>query len=365
MGPDGRIFISVHGFFGQPVKMVEVAKDGSVKPYPPGWAKAPKGEGPGLHSVLGIVADQEGILWMLDNGGENAPGRLVGWNTKTDKIEQIVYLVPPAASAQRFLNDLAVDRKNQAIYITDTATPETAALIVVDLKTGRARRVLEGSKYTRPEDVDMVIDGEVVTLNKKPARIGANPITVDPANEWVYFAPMTGSAMFRVKTSDLLDQSLAPEELEKRVETYGKMPLSDGITVDGGGNVYITDITSDAIGVVQPDGTYKQLFQRDDISWPDGFAFGPDGNIYVTVNELHRSPVLAGGEDKTKGEFKIMRFRRWRRASRDANHRRLNRRYRFPLNAPFGPVYDGSRSNGLGRADHVPRVMAAGFLQLL
>lgn len=308
VGPDGRIFMSLHGFYGKPTKVVEVAPDGSVNPYPPGWAKAPEADGPGLNGVLGLLADQQGILWLLDNGGEKHAGRLVAWNTKTEKLERIIYLAPPVAGPQRFLNDLAVDRKNEAVYITDTATPETAALILVDLKTGRARRLLEGSKFTRPEDVDMVIDGEVVTLNDKPARIGANPITVDPTNTWVYFAPMNGSAMYRIRTSELLDETLSPKVLEARVKRYGKMPISDGITVDGAGNVYITDITNDAIGVIQPDGAYKRLFQRDELSWPDGFAFGADGNIYVTVNELHRSPVLAGGKDKTKGEFKIVRF---------------------------------------------------------
>ncbi len=308
VGPDGRVFISLHGFYGKETKVVEVFPKGTVKPYPPDWSKAPQGDGPGLNWVLGLAADQEGILWLLDQGDDSHTGRLVAWNTKTEKLERIIDLASVSA-ANRFLNDLAVDRKNEAVYITDTATPETAALIVVNLRTGQARRLLEGSKYTRPEDIEMVIDGDVVTLNKKPARIGANPITVDPTNTWVYFAPMSGSAMYRVRTSDLLDETLSSEMLLERVERYGTMPLSDGITVDGAGNVYITDITNDAIGVVSADGTYRRIFQRDDISWPDGFAFGPDDKIYVTVNELHRSPVLGGGEDKTKGEFKIMRFK--------------------------------------------------------
>ncbi|MEL6216609.1 MAG: hypothetical protein AAFQ99_13150, partial [Pseudomonadota bacterium] len=42
VGPDGRIFMSVHGFYGQPLRVVEVNADGSTAPYPTAaWARAP------------------------------------------------------------------------------------------------------------------------------------------------------------------------------------------------------------------------------------------------------------------------------------------------------------------------------------
>lgn len=309
IAPDGRIFMSLHGFYGQPLKLVEVNSDGSVAPYPTNdWAYAPEGDGLGLSNVLGIRADRQGILWMLDSGGEEQSGRLVGWNTQTEALHQVIYLAAPIVGEGAFLNDLAIDREHETIYITDTATPETSALIVVDLITGRARRLLAGSEFTRPEDLDMVIDSEVVMLNGEAARIGANPIAVDPTNTWLYFAPMSGLSMYRVRTANLRDETLTPEELAERVERYGDKPISDGSTVDSEGNVYITSITDDSVGVVRPDGSYETLYQADEMSWPDGFAFGPDGNIYVTINELQRSPVLSDGENLSQGEFKIMRF---------------------------------------------------------
>ncbi|MEO1091432.1 MAG: L-dopachrome tautomerase-related protein [Pseudomonadota bacterium] len=309
IGPDGRIFISVHGFYGQPLRVVEVHDDGSTSPYPNElWANAPDGDGPGLNGVLGLNVDRRGVLWLLDGSTETSAGRLIGWDTRAEALERIIYLAPPVTVPESFLNDLAVDREHDAIYVTDTAGPETAALIVADLATGQARRVLEGASSTAPEDIDMVIDERTITLGGAPARVGANPITIDPENVWVYFAPMSGTAMYRIRTSDLRDPDLTAAELESRVERYGDKPISDGSTVDGGGNVYITAITEDAIGVVRPDGTYQTLFTQDDLSWPDGFAYGPDDKIYVTVNELHRSPPLNEGEDGSQGEFKIMRF---------------------------------------------------------
>lgn len=310
VSPDGRVFMSLHRFWGNPNRVVEVMPDGSVEPYPnEAWASPPERDGPGLNGVLGLRADREGILWMLDNPGEGQVGKLVGWNTRTETLERIIPLAPPVVRPDIFLNDLAVDREHEAVYIADTASPEFAALIVVDLTTGRTRRVLEGSRFTRPEDIDMVIDGRVVTLNGSPARVGVNPITIDPANTWIYFGAMNGTSIYRVRTTDLMDETLSPEDLEARVERYGEKPISDGSTIDGGGNVYITDITNDAVGVVRPDGAYERLFTDDALSWPDGFAYGPDDFIYATVNELHRSPALNDGEDGMMGEFKIIRFK--------------------------------------------------------
>lgn len=310
IAPDGRMFMSVHGFYGPELRVVEVMADGSTKPYPTeDWARAPSEDGDGLNGVLGLRADREGILWMLDGQGENQTGRVVGWNTETEELYAIYYIGAPVARPFSFLNDLAVDREHGAIYISDTANHTDSAIIVIDMETGRARRVLEGSRFTAAEDTPMVIDGREILLGGNPAKIGINPVTVDPTNAWVYFAPMTGSAMYRVRTIDLLDESLDDAALEARVERYGDKPISDGSTVDTAGNVYISAMTDNAIGVTKPDGTYEVLFQSDEeLPWPDGFSIGADGYIYATINELHRSPVLNGGEDASLGTYQIVRF---------------------------------------------------------
>ncbi|WP_299374267.1 L-dopachrome tautomerase-related protein [uncultured Tateyamaria sp.] len=310
IGPDGRMFMSVHEFYGPELRVVEVMQDGSTKPYPTeDWARAPSEDGDGLRGVLGLRADREGILWMLDGQGEGQTGRVVGWDTKAEKLHAIYYVGQPAARATSFLNDLAVDREHGAIYISDTGDGANSAIIVIDMDTGRARRVLEGSAFTVPEDTPMIIDGKEVLLGGNPAKIGINPITIDPTNTWVYFAPMTATSMYRVRTADLLDERLDDAALAGKVERYGDKVISDGSTVDTGGNVYITAMTDNAIGVTKPDGTYEVLFQSDeDLPWPDGFSMGADGYVYATINELHRSPVLNGGEDASLGTYRIVRF---------------------------------------------------------
>ncbi|MEM6491420.1 MAG: L-dopachrome tautomerase-related protein, partial [Pseudomonadota bacterium] len=162
--------------------------------------------------------------------------------------------------------------------------------------------------FTAPEDVDMVIDGRVVTLGGAPARVGVNPIAIDAEGEWVYFAPMSGRSMYRVRSADLRNERLDDAALTARVERFGDKPLSDGSIVDAGGNVYVTSITDETIGVIRPNGVYETLFAREDLSWTDGFALGPGGAVYVTVNQLHRSPVLNDGTDARAGDFLLLKF---------------------------------------------------------
>ena len=155
----------------------------------------------------------------------------------------------------------------------------------------------------------MIVDERIINVEGEPAQIGVNPITVDPQNEWVYFAPMSGTSLYRIATVDLLDSSLSDLELSSRVERYGDKPICDGITVDNAGNVYITAITDNAIGVVDETGEYQVLYQDDKLlSWTDGMAFAPDDYIYVTVSQLQNSPPLNNGENDSEPPFYLVRF---------------------------------------------------------
>ncbi len=309
--PEGRIFMSQHQFYGAPLRVVEVLDDGRVTPFPnPAWSSEPNQNGIGLNTVLGLRSDQDGIVWMLDrSSGSGQPGKIVAWDTENDELYQVIYLPQPIIPESPFLNDLAIDLDHNAIYITDTASGDDSALIVVDLITGFSRRVLQGDISTRPEDIPMIINERIINLAGKPAKIGANPITIDPDNEWVYYAPMSSTSLYRVATVDLLDQSLSPEELSSRVERYGDKPICDGITVDDAGNVYITSITENAIGVVDATGRYEILYQDDKLlSWTDGMAFSADDYVYATVSQLQNSPVLNNGENDFNPPFYIVRF---------------------------------------------------------
>ena len=313
--PDGRIIISLHQFYQTPSRVVEVSKDGKLTPFPNlKWSQGRNEKGVGLDAVLGIQSDSNGIVWMLDNGmrGKVTP-QLVGWNTHTNKLEQVISLPFPVTTANSFLNDLAVDITNNVVYITDTER-ENPALIVVDLRTGKARRVLSGDVSVKPEDVDLIVEGKPTKI-KQPdgnlikARVGANPIALDAKNQWLYYGPMTGKRLYRIPTADLRNSKLNNKQLSKRVEDYAAKPNCDGISIDRENNIYITDVEANAIGVIRSNRTYQQLVSKTWMSWPNAFSFGGDGYLYSVINQLHRTPPLNAGKNDTKPPFLIIRVK--------------------------------------------------------
>jgi sugar lactone lactonase YvrE len=294
--------------------VVELLKDGRTVAFPnERWARSPGADGVGLHSVLGIRSDGNGVVWMLDNGGK-VP-RVVAWNTRANQLHRIIPIPAPATRPGSFHNDLAVDLENGALYLADFGGDRGPAIVVVDTKTGKSRRALEGHPSVQAENIPAIIEGRS-PRQKQPdgslqeARVGLNPITIDAKSQWVYYGGMHSDDLWRVRTKDLRNAELSSEELGRRVERYGTKAPSDGISIDAAGNVYVTDITRQAIGVTASDGTYRLLVQHDEqLAWPDGISAGPDGWMYATVNKLNRSAALNGGENLSKPPYYVIRFR--------------------------------------------------------
>ena len=50
------------------------------------------------------------------------------------------------------------------------------------------------------------------------------------------------------------------------------------------------------------------MAQEGRLLWPDPFALGPDGCLYVTVNQLHRQARFQGGTDRRQRPFLLIRI---------------------------------------------------------
>lgn len=309
----GRIIMSQHQFYDPNTSVIELHADGSLTPFPSKELNDRHSRsGLTLDSVLGIRTGVDGVVWMLDNGmrGGVTP-KLVGWDTKTDRLLRVIYLPAPIAPNDAFLNDFTVDSRHNRIFIVDPAGGANAAFIVVDIETGAARRVLEGHQSVVPEKVDLVIDGRPIQMKDAKGHwvrphIGVNPVTEDLQNEWVYFGPMHGTSLYRIKAGALADEKLDATTLGQMVERYGDKPICDGISMDEDNNIYLGDLAANAIGVIKPDRSYFRLAQSPELAWVDSLAFGPEGKLYAVINQLHRSAVLNGGEALSKPPYLLI-----------------------------------------------------------
>ena len=279
------------------------------------------------------VFEQANAVWLLDNdmrrGGVPALVRaalvdgsvdalkrvpLPGWPESRSVSSRVARSVARSASRPgSFVDDFVMDDDETFAVVTERRG-RRCALIVIDLVTGEARRVLEDHVSVVAEDIDLVIDGRLIADRAGtptiPTRIGVNPIAMDVDATWIYFGPTNGRTLYRVPTAALRDASLSPAKLAAKVERYADKPICDGIAIDAAGNIYVTDLAANAVGVITPARQYTVLFQDDELlSWPSSIAIGPGGYVYVTASQSHRGPTgTRSGESSATLPFYILQF---------------------------------------------------------
>ena len=318
--PDGRVLVSISAIIAPQFSVREVAQDGQHPAYPNEiWAGKPTADGRGMSAVIGIRTDPEGIVWILDMGGPQQQPRLIAWNDREKRLQRMIVLPQNVLRPSSFTQDFVIDWRRQHIYIADmTMNPsgesDYPAIVVVDLQTGLSWRSLECYPGLMPGDVPLMVDGKPLSLRTPegeiiPYRYGLNPIAIDPVGRWVYFGSMSARKVYRI-ASEILAQSVGAVPQEEAVEYWCEKPHCDGFDVDAEGNVYVTDIANNAIGIASPDG-YRILAKDDQLlGWPDGVELDAQGKwLYITANQLHRHPLLNAGEDDSQPPFHVLRLR--------------------------------------------------------
>jgi sugar lactone lactonase YvrE len=303
---DGRVFYTIHPE-SRPTgaKLLEWV-DGAPRAFPSDDAQSL------FETPLGVAVDRQNRLWTIDHGNHGTgKARLLAFDLSTGEVVHDHVFDSSVAQLGSFLQDLQVDSTGDHVFIADVSFwRKNAGLVVYDVQSGQARRVLDSDPSVSAQDwlirnptKDMVFFGVVVL---KP---GVDGIAIDRDDEWLYYGAMAHDTMYRIKVADLLDDSLSPGALAARVEAVGAKPLNDGLSTDNDGNLLITDVEHNAVIRMKPDGELTTLVRSERIRWADALSYGPDGWLYVADSAIPDQMLQSKAHMTASAPYHIFRFK--------------------------------------------------------
>jgi len=287
---------------------------GNAQPYPnQAWNVETSTVSPSQRfvNVNAIHRDDHGGLWVVDAGvtgfgGSVIPGaaKLVRIDIATKKVTRIYVFGSDIARTHSYVDDVRF-QGNHA-YLTDAGD---AGLIVLDLDSGRARRVLGDSPATHATPGrEIVLDGEVVRAPDGSAlQVNADPLEVSPDGKWFYFASLEGP-WSRIETRWLDDASLSDSELQKHLEPWIDLPPVGGTAIDGQGNLYFTDLAANALRRVTPDKRIETILIDARLHWVDAPTIDKSGRLYLPVPQMDRVALFHGGKSQIQWPVQLFRL---------------------------------------------------------
>jgi len=323
----GRIFINFPRWGDDVPYTVAEIKQGHLVPYPDLKTNVENAKDPaaGFISVQSVVADGQGRVWVLDTA---APGfsepkaggaKLIAIDLNTNKIVKTVVFPREVILPTTYVNDVRFDfrvGKEGTAYVTDSSVKGPGGIIVLDLASGTATRRLSGAKSTSVDpEFRPVIEGKPALITRDAQgksgllTVASDGIALSSDGKTLYFCPLSSRHLYSVPTALLRAPNVSEAELEQAVVDLGEKGASDGLEVDANGAVYAGDFEHNSIRKRLADGTWQTVVEDSRVLWPDTLSIGPDGYLYFTANQLHRSPGFNDGQDKRVKPYSLMRVK--------------------------------------------------------
>ena len=300
LADDGTIFVNFPRWSRNHPRSVAAIRptDSTQVLYPnEEWNTWSEGIDPSTHFVCvqSVFVDDENFLWVLDPANPQYDGeyqgvveggaKLVKFDLTTDEPVQTVVFREPTIKPNSYLNDVRIDTQRQYAYITDS---NDGALVVVNLATGEARRVLDDHYSVMPE-LPLVIDGEVLkNAQGEVQQVASDGIALTGDGDYLYYHALTAYSLYRVPTAALRDPSLSAEALGQEVELEARTGATDGMFLTPDSLLYHSNMERYAITAYNiVTGDFGTVVQDERLKWPDTFYLGPDGYLYVTTSKIH------------------------------------------------------------------------------
>ena len=213
----GRVFVNFPDWGDEhPMSVAEII-DGQPKPFPNAEWNTKGNPQSTFICVQSVVVDANDDLWVLDPASPKMQGvtkggpKLVKIDLKTnhrhadDPVRRAI-----SRAAKSYLNDVRVDVNSNTAFITDSGK---GGIVVVDLNTGKARRLLDGDDSVAAEKgLKLAVNGrELYDAQKKsPPQMNSDGIALT-SDGYLYYHALTGHTLYRIRER-------LPERREDEVE---------------------------------------------------------------------------------------------------------------------------------------------------
>ncbi|MFI9386677.1 L-dopachrome tautomerase-related protein [Kutzneria sp. NPDC052558] len=310
----GRVFVAGPRWSGSTGPAVGVLDRGKVRPFPDSrWNSWKPGVDPATAfvNVNAVHLDGRGGLWAVDTGspefgGAPLPGgaKLVRIDLLTTRVTRVYPFPSDIATPRSYVDDVRFN--GSTAYLTDGGQ---AGLIVLDLHTGQARRVLDGDpSTTAPDNRPIVVDGTVVRgPDGSPLKVNADPFELSPDHRWLYYGPLEGP-WSRISTALLDDPTVPAATLAAHVQPWADLPPTGGTAIDRAGNLYFSDLAHNSVNRRAPDGTVTTVVQDPRLHWTDALFLTPDNRLWLPVPQLDRAPAFNGGTSHIQFPVQLFSF---------------------------------------------------------
>lgn len=245
----------------------------------------------------------DGALWVVDVGSPSlgAPvlfpdgPKLVKVDLKSNKVSK-VYGLGNVTLPNSLLDDIRFNPKTGKAYITDAGEP---ALVVIDLESGFAARILENDRSTRAY-VPSSGEGNILHKDGEPFYFHADQLEVSVDAKYLFYQPASGG-LWRLETHRI-DQALYNASgaglLYNYTEPFARTPNSAGTAIDADGTIYSSDTDRHAILKIYNNGTMTEFVRDPRLLWADAMWIDKANRLWVPAAQINRGAAFNGGKNK-------------------------------------------------------------------
>ncbi len=304
----GRIFFTAHPEANPVGPRLFEWVDGAAVPYP-----SAEDQSRLFRTPLGVSVDRQNRLWIIDPANHGVgQARLTAIDLGTGLVVHSHGFTSEIAPIGSFLQDHQVSSDGRWVYIADVGFwAKRPAIIVYDVENQSARRLLNRHDSVYPQNYlirnqikDMAFFGGLLEM-----KTGVDGIALSRDDQWLYYGAMNHETLYRIRTSDLRDETIGAAVLSGKVESVGRKPLNDGLSIDDDGNVFITDVEHQAVIRMAPDGSLRTIVKDNRIRWADGLSFGPNGWLYLADSAIPHLVLQNADHIAEQAPYHIWRFR--------------------------------------------------------